>query len=59
MTLVENPIETATTWLVDNWHVAPQPLTKTLREIFGLKFNDAVKAMVKARAAVERKKSGQ
>jgi predicted 3-demethylubiquinone-9 3-methyltransferase (glyoxalase superfamily) len=42
-------IATAAAWLADHWHVAPQPLTRTLREMFGLSFNDAVKAMVEAK----------
>jgi hypothetical protein len=46
-------IANAAVWLADNWHVAPQPITKTLREMFGLKFNDAVRAMVRAKALVE------
>ena len=54
--MTDDPIETAARWLTDNWHVAPQPLTRTLREMFGLKFNDAVKAMVSAKAAVEARK---
>jgi predicted 3-demethylubiquinone-9 3-methyltransferase (glyoxalase superfamily) len=45
----------AANWLADNWHVAPQPLTRTLREMFGLGFNDAVKAMAQAKRIVERR----
>lgn len=45
-------IDAAARWLAENWHVAPQPITRTLREMFGLKFNDAVKAMVKAKQIV-------
>lgn len=45
-------IETAANWLADNWHVAPQPITRTLRESFGLNFNDACKAMAQARRIV-------
>jgi hypothetical protein len=44
-----DPIETAARWLADNWLVAPHPFTRTLREMFGLQFLDAVKAMAKAR----------
>lgn len=50
---IEEQIGNASRWLADNWHVAPQPLTRTLREMFGLKFNDAVKAMAKAKCIVE------
>ena len=46
-------IENAAAWLADNWHVAPQPMTRTLREMFGLEFLDAVKAMARAKAMVE------
>lgn len=53
---MDDSIETAARWLTNNWHVAPHPLTRTLREMFGLKFNDAVKAMVKAKAAVEERR---
>ena len=48
-----DPIDTAARWLADNWHVAPQPFTRTLREMFGLEFLDAVKAMAKARNIME------
>jgi hypothetical protein len=46
-------IASAASWLADNWHVAPQPITRTLREMFGLNFLDAVKAMARAKAMVE------
>lgn len=36
-------------WLAEHWHVAPQPITRSLREMFGLGFNDAVKAMGEAK----------
>jgi hypothetical protein len=41
-------ITVAARWLADNWHVAPVPHTRTLREMFGLGFHDAVKAMAEA-----------
>lgn len=50
---MEDQIANAATWLADNWHVAPQPITRTLREMFGLDFLDAVKAMARAKAMVE------
>lgn len=50
--LLAGRITTAANWLADNWHVAPQPLTRTLRESFGLGFNDACKAMAEARRIV-------
>jgi hypothetical protein len=49
---MEGRIATAANWLADNWHVAPQPLTRLLRESFGLQFLDAVKAMALARRVV-------
>ena len=50
---IEDQIANAATWLADNWHVSPQPITRTLREMFGLDFLDAVKAMAQAKAMVE------
>lgn len=50
---IEDQIANAATWLADNWHVAPQPITRTLREMFGLDFLDAVKAMARTKAMVE------
>jgi len=41
-------ITSAARWLVEHWHVAPQPITRTLRDMFGLGFNDAVAAMAEA-----------
>jgi hypothetical protein len=49
MTHTTDTITVAARWLVDNWHVAPQPITRTIREQFGLGFNDAVKVIVEAR----------
>jgi len=46
-------IDVAARWLADNWHVAPQPMTRTLRLMFGLGFNDAVKAMAEAKRIVK------
>lgn len=45
----QDQIAAAARWLVDNWHVAPQPITRTIRRMFGLGFSDAVKAMAEAR----------
>ncbi|MDP2779846.1 hypothetical protein [Devosia sp.] len=47
-------IAAAAQWLADNWHVAPQPFTRTLREMFGLAFPDACKAMAEAKRIHER-----
>ena len=44
----------AATWLAEHWHVAPQPITRTLREMFGLEFLDACKAMAEARRIHDR-----
>ncbi len=38
-------IDTAATWLTDNWHVCPRPITRTLCEMFGLGFVDSAKAI--------------
>ena len=46
-------IASAATWLTEHWHVAPQPFTRTLRQMFGLGFNDACKAIAEARRRVE------
>jgi hypothetical protein len=48
-------IDIAAAWLADNWHVAPQPVTRTLREMFGLGINDAVKAIAEARRIIGRR----
>ena len=53
MTSLENTISSAAQWLAEHWHVAPQPFTRTLRDMFGLGFNDAVKAMAEAKRIVE------
>ena len=47
-------IAVAARWLAETGEAAPQPLTRTLREMFGLKFNDAVRAMAEARRIRER-----
>ncbi len=47
-------ILTAAAWLSEHWHVAPQPVTRYLRESYGLAFNDAVKAMAEARRIHDR-----
>jgi hypothetical protein len=47
--MTEDRIGQAATWLSDHWHVAPQPVTRTLRKMFGLSFNDACKAIAEAR----------
>ena len=44
----------AAAWLADHWHVAPQPVTRYLRESYGLAFSDAVKAMAEARRIHDR-----
>lgn len=41
-------ITSAARWLVEHWHVAPQPITRTLREMFGLGFVDACEALAEA-----------
>lgn len=47
----ESPVAVseAAQWLIENGDNVPQPLTRTLREMFGLGFADAVKAMAKAK----------
>jgi hypothetical protein len=35
-------------WSADQWHVAPQPIKRTLREMFSLGFDDACKVMAEA-----------
>ena len=45
----EDKLEAAVTWLIEHWHVAPQPITRTLRQMFGLGFADACKAIAEAR----------
>lgn len=47
-------IAVAADWLVEHWHVAPQPITRTLREMFGLGFVDAAKAMAEAERIITR-----
>lgn len=47
--LLDQTIAGAASWLATKWHVAPQPLTRTLREMFGLPFGDASKAMAAAK----------
>jgi hypothetical protein len=47
-------IAAAARWLAETGEAAPQPLTRTLREKFGLGFNDAVKAMAEAKRIRER-----
>jgi len=47
--MIEDRIAQAATWLSDHWHVAPQPMTRTLREMFGLNFLEACKAIAEAR----------
>ncbi len=42
-------VASAARWLAEHWHVAPQPLTRTLREMFGLGFGDSCKAIAEAR----------
>jgi hypothetical protein len=45
----DEQIAIAANWLADNWHVCPQPVTRTLREMFGLGFGAAVRAMAEAK----------
>lgn len=45
----EQRVSEAAGWLAENWHVCPQPVTRALRDMFGLGFNDAVKAIAEAR----------
>jgi hypothetical protein len=47
-------IASAARWLAETGEAAPQPLTRTLREMFGLGFNDAVKAMAEAKRILDR-----
>lgn len=42
-------ISAAARWLADHWSVAPQPITRTLREQFGLNFVDSARAIAQAR----------
>lgn len=46
---VDDKIKAAITWLNEHWHVAPQPITRTLRQRFGLGFNDAYRMIAEAR----------
>ncbi|WP_162783721.1 hypothetical protein [Devosia naphthalenivorans] len=48
---VSNAINIAATWLAANWEsaVAGAPLTKQLREQYGLSFADAVRAIAEAK----------
>ena len=56
--MTEDRIAQAATWLSDNWHVAPQPMTRTLREMFGLNFLDACKAIAAARRLAGGREAG-
>lgn len=49
----QHKVSIAANWLSEHWHVAPQPVTRTLREMFGLTFNEACKAIAEARRQVE------
>lgn len=55
--MIKHRIAQAATWLSDNWHVAPQPMTRTLRQMFGLSFLDACKAIAEARRIVGQTKA--
>ncbi len=46
-------IVSAAGWLAQNWDVAPQPITRTLRQMYGLAFIDAVKAMAAAKRLMD------
>lgn len=50
----QDQIAAAARWLADSWHVAPQPFNRTLRQMFGLNFTDAIKAMAEAQRIVGR-----
>jgi len=52
--MIENRIAQAATWLSENWHAAPQPMTRTLRQMFGLSFLDACRAIAEARRLAAR-----
>lgn len=47
-------IDAAATWLADNWHICPRPITRTLREMFGLGFVDSAKAMAETERRQQR-----
>lgn len=47
-------IAAAAQWQAECWHVAPQPVTRTLRQMFGLALEDAVKAMAEAKRIIDR-----
>lgn len=47
-------VRLAASWLAEHWHVAPQPVTRYLRESYGLTFNETVKAIAEARRIHDR-----
>lgn len=53
--MIEDRITQAAAWLADHWHVVPQPVTRALREMFDLSFNDACKAIAEARRLAGRR----
>lgn len=42
-------ITLAAAWLASNWSTVEQPVTRALRQRFGLDFNDAAKAIAEAK----------
>jgi hypothetical protein len=47
--MIENKFEAAVLWLIENWHVCPQPWARTVREQFEVDFATAVKVLAEAR----------
>ncbi len=54
----QDDIEAAAAWMADNWHVMPQPFTRTLREQFGLGFVDAARVYAVAERTVKARERG-
>ena len=48
-------ISVAAAWLAEAGDAAPLPTTRTMRERFGLGFNDAVRAMAAAKRIISRR----
>lgn len=48
MTEHKDKITVAGEWLATNWTACPRPITRTLRDRFGLDFGEAVKALALA-----------
>lgn len=47
--MIEDKLETAVVWLMENWHECARPWTRTVREQFGVDFATAVKVLAEAR----------